>query len=176
MEVKMKICLKCEKEFPLFIKIDGKNRNLKNRKYCLNCSPFGLHNTQKINSNVYYDGNQKINNTDKICKVCGESDKENFYGHKKNICGKCHNKYVIEKGRDKKDFARNLLGGKCSACGFHKYKESLDIHHLNPKTKDHNFSSMRGWSIERITSELKNCILLCKNCHTAYHCGYDIGV
>ena len=165
MEVNMKVCLKCEKQFPLIIKIDGKNRNLKNRKFCLECSPFGMHNTQDLN-----------NKNEKMCKVCGETNIENFYGHKRKICGKCHNKYVLEKGRDKKEFARNMLGGKCSACGYSKYKESLDIHHVDPKIKDNNFSSMRGWSIERISNELKNCILLCKNCHTAYHCGHNIGV
>jgi hypothetical protein len=76
----------------------------------------------------------------------------------------------------KKIFVENAIINKCSSCGYDKYKEALDIHHLDPKIKDKNFSSMRGWSIDRITNELKNCILLCKNCHTAYHCGYNIGV
>jgi predicted HNH restriction endonuclease len=30
---------------------------------------------------------------------------------------------------------------------------------------------MRGWSWESILIELKKCILLCKNCHAAYHAG-----
>ena len=42
----MKNCAKCNiNTIPNWIVIDGKNRNLKNRKYCFECSPFGKHNT-----------------------------------------------------------------------------------------------------------------------------------
>ena len=42
----MKNCAKCNiNTIPNWIVIDGKNRNLKNRKYCFECSPFGEHNT-----------------------------------------------------------------------------------------------------------------------------------
>jgi hypothetical protein len=44
----MKICEICGTIFPNQIKIDGKYRNLKNRKNCLTCSPFGLHNTKVL--------------------------------------------------------------------------------------------------------------------------------
>lgn len=157
----MPICLKCENEFPYRLKIDGKYRNLKNRKYCIDCSPFGIHNTkQLINSDSQYN-----------CEKCGETDKNNFYGYKKKLCNKCHNNYVLKKGREKKQFARQILGNKCKICGYDKFEQALDIHHLNPSLKDINFKSMRGWSIERITQEIENCILLCKNCHIAVHCG-----
>ena len=46
--MKLKICIKCNKDFPQFITIEGKKKNLQNRKYCLDCSPFGQHNTTKI--------------------------------------------------------------------------------------------------------------------------------
>ena len=47
----MKKCKNCDCEIPNFIEIDGKKRNLQNRKFCLDCSPFGEHNTKKdINS------------------------------------------------------------------------------------------------------------------------------
>lgn len=107
------------------------------------------------------------------CK-CGESDPSKFYGHKKSVCGECHNKYTIKVGQQKKDYARTKLGGKCVSCGFDKYPESLDIHHTDPSIKDPNFKSMRGWSLKRIDNEISNCVLLCRNCHTAYHTGYDI--
>lgn len=41
----MRVCLKCGCTFNNYIKIEGKTRNLINRKFCLDCSPFGLHNT-----------------------------------------------------------------------------------------------------------------------------------
>ncbi len=110
------------------------------------------------------------------CIYCGETDSSKFYGHKKTVCGKCHNEYTKNKGHENRKFALELLGGKCKACGFDKYPCSLDIHHLDPEQKDINFGSMRGWSKERIEKELDKCILLCKNCHSAYHSDYDIGI
>jgi hypothetical protein len=104
------------------------------------------------------------------CK-CGQTNPEKFYGHKKSICADCHNEYTMNLGKNKKQSARKYLGGCCKICGFDKYPCSLDIHHLNPAVKDNNFKSMRGWSWERILQEIKTCVLLCKNCHTAVHSG-----
>ncbi|HNC58641.1 MAG TPA: HNH endonuclease signature motif containing protein [Leptospiraceae bacterium] len=43
------ICKKCNSQFPTIYKdVNGKAHNLSSRKYCLICSPFGTHNTQKI--------------------------------------------------------------------------------------------------------------------------------
>ena len=80
---------------------------------------------------------------------CGETDPDKFYGHKKSICASCHNQYTIKKGQEKRDKAREYLGNKCQACGFDKYKCSLDIHHTDPSVKDPNFASMRGWTWEK---------------------------
>ncbi len=109
------------------------------------------------------------------CK-CGETDPSKFYGHKKTVCGKCHNAYTLEAGKRKRDYALNKLGGKCSNCGFDKWSSSLDIHHTDPSIKDSKFGSFRGWSLERIDKELVSCVLLCKNCHSAFHAGLDISV
>ena len=38
----------CGQTIPFTIIIDGKSHNLKNRKFCLTCSPFGLHNTRDL--------------------------------------------------------------------------------------------------------------------------------
>lgn len=102
---------------------------------------------------------------------CGEIDPEKFYGNKKNVSGKCHNQDVIERGRIKKQRAREYLGGCCSHCGFDEHSVALDIHHLDPSQKDLNFRSMRGWGWARIEKELQFCVLLCKNCHAAVHSG-----
>jgi hypothetical protein len=160
----MPVCQKCQKQFPNWLKIGGKNRPLNHRKYCLECSPYGEHNTKKLVDTYVHEYK---------CK-CGEINPDKFYGHKHSICGKCHNEYSIRIGHDKKAFARQLLGGECVACGFNKYENSLDIHHLNPLNKDPNFPNMRCWSLERIKNELKECVLLCRNCHTALHCGVNI--
>ncbi len=105
------------------------------------------------------------------CCQCGEIDPAKFYGHKRAICGSCHNAYNIKQGRDKRLRAVRELGGRCQACGFNRYMCSLDFHHKNPAAKDPNFRSMRGWSWKRIIAELEKCTLLCKNCHAATHNG-----
>lgn len=88
------------------------------------------------------------------------------------MCGKCHNEYTMKLGREKRQYAVAKLGGKCIHCGFDKWLSSLDIHHLNPEVKDSKFAQMRGWSLTRIDKEIEKCVLLCRNCHAAYHNGY----
>lgn len=44
----MLICQKCKESFPHRVWIDGKLRVINRRKYCLECSPFGEHNTRQI--------------------------------------------------------------------------------------------------------------------------------
>jgi hypothetical protein len=157
----MPTCKSCGDRFPTWIKIDGKQRCLNNRKFCLKCSPFGRHNT----SPTLHVG------CEKLCNKCGEKDPSKFYGNKRHICGKCHAKYTTERGKRKKQFVCEKLGGKCVSCGYDKYVGSLDIHHKDPAKKDSNFRSKRGWSEERILKEIENCILLCRNCHAAFHAG-----
>lgn len=161
----MKTCQKCGQVFPVRIKIDGIVRVLASRKYCLLCSPFGIHNTKQLGTRSQY-----------TCP-CGETDPRKYYGHKRHICGACHNRYTVEHGRTVKLRIIAHLGGSCKACDFAMYPCSLDIHHTDPSKKDPKFWQHRGWSWARIEQELKVCVLLCKNCHAAVHGGYiTIGV
>lgn len=153
----MNICQNCGKEFPNRIILDGKVRVLNRRKYCLECSPFGLHNTSD-NMGKYR------------CRFCGETDSR-FFGVKRTICSKCRSKYNIERGQKHQHDAIVYLGGICRHCGYDDYESAFDIHHIDPTKKDNKFNQHRGWSWDRLKSELDNCILLCKNCHAAYHHG-----
>lgn len=104
-----------------------------------------------------------------LCSRCGECNPDNFYGHKKTICGPCHSKYTLRLGHEKRAMAIEHLGGKCAACGFSRHSSALDIHHRDPASKDPNFISMRNWSWNRIAAEIVSCVLLCKNCHALVH-------
>ena len=157
----MPICKSCTIEFPNRVVVDGVVRILYRRKFCLKCSAFGEHNTSATNSVRYH------------C-ACGETDRDKFSPTKTRICRQCHSKYTTERGQVQKQRARDHLGGKCQACGYAKHQVALDIHHVDPKRKDPNFGTMRGWLWRRILKELKHCMLLCKNCHTAHHSGFDI--
>jgi hypothetical protein len=135
-------------------------RNLQRRKFCLVCSPFGSRNTLS---------SADLLGIPRHCR-CGENDPSRFYGQK-SVCIRCHNNYTMHRGADVKAKARQELGGKCCVCGYEKFQVSLDIHHKDPESKDPNFRTMRSWSWERVQREIKGCVLLCKNCHAALHCG-----
>lgn len=44
----MRYCKKCNNELPWSMVIAGKKRSLKNRVFCLQCSPFKEHNTRDL--------------------------------------------------------------------------------------------------------------------------------
>jgi hypothetical protein len=46
METKQRECQKCKSKILNRIKVCGVTKNIKNRKYCLECSPWGQHNTR----------------------------------------------------------------------------------------------------------------------------------
>jgi len=104
---------------------------------------------------------------------CGENNIDNFYVSCKTKCKTCYNKCRLE-GKKKRKlknklFAMEHLGGKCSKCGYSKSRRALEIHHLNSDEKDNNFASWAYWSKPKIIEELKNCVLLCSNCHREEH-------
>jgi len=81
---------------------------------------------------------------------------------------------------EKKDWAKidryakkmksiKILGGKCK-CGEDNFFK-LEFHHLDSEQKEFNLNQIKNsrWSI--IESELKKCILVCRNCHSEIH--YD---
>lgn len=102
---------------------------------------------------------------------CGQTNPKRFYGHKRHICGKCQNDYVVRKGRDTRERIIVHLGGGCSHCGYVRLGSRRICYHTDPGKKDPNFRSVRGWSWARIEKELKGCIILCKNHHGELHAG-----
>lgn len=161
-----KICKRCNGEFPYNIKIDGKIRNLGTRKYCLDCSPFGRHNTSKL----------EVKKEDKQCSKCKETKKlSDFYvktdGYPYCYCKTCMNSKRVEYMRKNKSDAIAYKGGRCEACGYNKHQDALEFHHKDPLKKDFSISRHRGASIDSIKSELDKCVLLCANCHRETHAG-----
>lgn len=154
----MKICLKCENIIPTKIVIDGKIRNLDKRKYCLDCSPFGSHNTKTLHDN---------RGTKRICKIC-ENEYEGGHRRHKDKCGRC---YSLAYRTRTKQQAINYKGGKCSVCGYDKYLGSLHFHHVYPETKSYTIGQINFRKFELIVDELDKCILVCSNCHGEIHAG-----
>lgn len=143
-------CRKCNDRIPNNICIDGKQRSLSNRKFCLQCSPFGKHNTSKtltISGKKYRDWSQ---------------DKK-----------KKHIKTILAKGEVRKLKLIELLGGKCKYCGYSKCISALCFHHLNPVDKLFGLSKNNLWSKswENILQEASKCELLCVRCHAEIEAG-----
>jgi hypothetical protein len=64
------------------------------------------------------------------------------------------------------------FGGKCCKCGFDKFEEGFDVHHLDPSKKDFALSRWKSLNISKLKTEASKCILVCSNCHRGIHAGY----
>lgn len=157
-------CEKCKKEFSTYAVIDGKPKNLQNRKYCLDCSPWGRHNTSKLS----------IEEGNRYCSAC-KLEKPISEFHKKTkkylhcYCKSCL--YMFQKKRwlQKKKDAVNYLGGKCKKCGYKRNLSALVFHHKNPSEKEYDWNKLRLLTSEKVKKELDKCELLCSNCHAELH-------
>lgn len=147
------ICQNCKCSFKVNQVIDGKMRNLGNRKFCLTCSPFGSKNTRPdINA-------PKIGSSKRPYKTWSEDKKfknreaQYFYRFKRMTA------------------AIDSKGGCCSKCGYKKCFSALEFHHIDPSTKkfELNARTLLSKSAIDVKTELEKCILLCANCHRELH-------
>ena len=136
----MPLCKLCEKKFPIKKVIDGKTRNLQNRKYCLECSPFGSGNTRKLELPPAKEKNKK------------------YYRWQKKA------------RKERKLKLAELLGGKCVICDYHRCAKALEFHHVDESTKEDKgcgLCFLSRW--DKLLEEIKKCVLLCSNCHREVH-------
>lgn len=153
----MPICKQCNKQFPNRVEINGVKKLLCSRKYCLDCSPYGKHNTKTLNKEI----------SECVCKKCNRSFSfDRRKNHTYNTCNTC-----VTKSRHRliKKKAIEYLGGKCTKCGYMKCFMALDFHHLNPDDKDFSISANYNRKWESLVEELNKCVLLCSNCHREIH-------
>lgn len=149
-------CKKCGNHVPIHIQIDGKKRNCKNRKYCLDCSPFGQHNTRQLD---------KI--SEKGLKTCPDCQEE--HGQKGNRCFRC---YFQRRQKQVSAKIQKIVGSSCWICGYSKTKRNLCFHHVDESTKSFGLTTrelMLKW--DRVFNEMKKCIFICHNCHGEVHDG-----
>lgn len=75
---KYKICENCGNEFPIRCLINGELKVLYRRKFCLNCSPFGLRNTVNLTKGKSYSSKIRaipINEFKELVKIsCNRND------------------------------------------------------------------------------------------------------
>ncbi len=132
-------CPKCDGDVPYRVVIDGKERFLNSRKYCLECSPFGMHNTKNL--------------------MVSEKERQRRDKSGSN---------VIEYRREAKRTCVAYCGGKCEICEYNKCMSALVFHHLDPNGKDFGLSG-KSIAWKNIKPELDKCVMLCSNCHFEIH-------
>ncbi len=145
----MPSCRLCKNHFPIKLKIDGKIRNLQNRKYCLKCSPFGSGNTCKL---------------EKIPIINTEKKKRD---------NKKYRKWQRKARKERKQRLVEISGGKCVVCGYSRCIKALEFHHIDDKEEKSfgltNKGMLTKW--DKLLEEIKKCVLVCSNCHREVHTG-----
>ena len=159
-------CQKCQNPFPVRMVINGKVRILNKRKFCLNCSPFGAHNTRTLNKGII---------TEHWCPKCEKTlPIAEFYMRRDGLnpspyCKKHTHQETMERQRNFKKQCVEYKGGQCIKCGYHKSLTALHFHHRNPAEKEISISGMRSQKFETAKNELDKCDLICANCHAELH-------
>lgn len=137
--------------------------------------------------------NRKLSSVGKkYCKNCdsvkGVSEFDEVKGAPTSYCSECRKEHGRKRMRAKyaeerdeitrlrnkmRSRALNELGGKCSHCGYDRYENALNFHHVDPSQK--KFNPVRvfdpRYKAYGDMSEINKCALLCMNCHIALHAG-----
>ncbi len=154
----MPVCRKCSKTFPNRVEINGQRHVISNRKFCLECSPFGGHNTHKELS---------VTSVRCRCDQCGRE--YDYIPHRAMTKTRCNSCLSGNKRAKLKEQAVAFMGGKCQICGYNRCMRNFAFHHIN--SRDKSFQITGAWSWRKIEEELKKCILVCHNCHGEIHEG-----
>ena len=158
----MPSCRKCCVQFPNRVTINGQRKLISSRKYCLACSPYGGHNTAKLES--------RVKPGDAV--VCSDCRRKFVYdrkiGHSTTRCNSC---WSGQRHRRVKLKAIAAKGGSCQVCGYDRYVGSLHFHHIDPRKKGFSITAQANRSWSSVEKELKKCVLLCANCHGETHGG-----
>lgn len=154
----------CDNLYPKSKRLNGKKINYQTRKYCFECSPKGQH---KIRSRA-----KKYDAFHESCDLCSKSLDYKTWRNRKR-CNSCQVKIhrIVTKIK-----AINLLGGKCTECGWKPktiYEVSaIEFHHVN-SDKDFEIGRVLNKKWETILPEILKCVLLCSKCHRIHHSRRD---
>ena len=154
----MPICKNCEKEFPDKIEYDGEIINLLSRKFCPDCSPIGSNNTRSYIV--------KLEENQGFCARCKKiKDIKEFYTRKNGkplsycaVCQKEVKELKLQENIERIAIERN---GACEDCGIIYPIELYEFYSIK---SNFNITSAKNMSFERIKEELKDYVMLCKNC------------
>ena len=133
-----KVC-SCGATIPFKTTVDGVERQLKNRRHCLVCSPF------------------RGNNTRNLAEVLARPRTAN---------NEKYRRWQEKARRERKALLIAQCGGKCTQCSYYRCMAALEFHHRDPAIKLFNLGKdnlLRRWDV--VLAEAQKCELLCANCH-----------
>ena len=137
----MKVCRACGAPIPNTAVIEGVRRVLSSRIFCLDCSPFGAHNTSP---RTVPDGERRV----------------------RRLAS-----YVAYSRRRRLQIKTELIearGGNCENCGYDRSIWALEFHNRDLRDKRFTIGGFHG-SIGRAREEAAKCVLVCANCHRKHH-------
>lgn len=157
----MRACVDCGVDLPYCVWVDGKKRKLTNRTRCLACLPFG---TSPLS--VRYATTGSISGRTKAAiksakwrqRVMAETGEDPI-----SVFRKARKRQIV-----------NIIGG-CQICKYSRLISNLAFHHM--KNKQLSLSErdfQRSW--DKLTPEIRKCILICNNCHGEVHAGMHLEV
>lgn len=127
-------------------------RSLYSRRFCLSCSPFGIHNTSKNPPGVL--------EAPALVEVRRRRRNAKTYRYQKKRRKALKGELVAARG------------GRCFDCGHAGILASLDFHHRDPAEKEFAISHFGG-AYRRLVAEVEKCDLVCANCHRIRHATED---
>jgi hypothetical protein len=106
-----------------------------------------------------------------VCKIHGLTEYSVMTRGKgfRKECKKCRCESIKRNKMKRKLQIVEFMGGQCSICSYKKNLAALELHHLNPQTKDFEISYYSSKKWEDLVVELNKCILICSNCHKEIH-------
>lgn len=152
--IKDKRCEICGRSFATRQVLDGRLRLLYRRRFCLDCSPFGVHNTSRHPSGI------------------GEPEALREYRRRRK--NQQTYRSLKQRRRRRKAELIEMFGGCCVDCGYDALPAALEFHHRDASTKEFGVGNWHG-SRERLVREAEKCDLVCATCHRLRHAALDFG-
>ena len=111
-----------------------------------------------------------------ICAKCKMSFPETAFGIKRNtfrgrrsICNGCRAGERVKLRNRKRDDFISSRGNVCERCKATFPAYVYDIHHMNGRSEDEKGKDMFLLNDPDLQEKLKNCQVLCVNCHRIVH-------
>ena len=146
-------CEACGRLFAAKQTIDGQVRSLYRRRFCLSCSPFGIHNTSK--------------------RPPGDLTADELVSHRRKRRNAKTYRYLKKRRRELKAQLVAMRGGRCCSCAYIGPAAAFDFHHRIPSSKRFAVGTFSGpWN--ELLAEAEKCDMLCANCHRLHHAAQDV--